>query len=336
VKEVLMNRSRLLSVILLLLTGLSLMAQSSLMQKQISLLTPGPVPGDLLSTKTIALYDPTFTAEELEQIQNGFDKTGVDAVLYCPVDLPMCNRDVQKVFTDYLIKREIKYILFLQKNSPEMEFIFTEFTKTKELIKPGQLAWKMTGKSINEISLDIYRTALNNQKRVNMLVAPLPEFELKLSFIKGMRAEYFPADLKVDKLAIIKFGDEQMDQTLEEIFKTHYPFAYQFFEPGSEETAIRQKGFLFSLAFINTRGYPAMELLEYNMAKAGSAITSASYPNGQLQLKTYPAEMLIYKFYFKHLENQNIYLGTKWDADPDWQQALINQIKGLKAELRVN
>lgn len=331
-----MHRLTIGAIIFLTFTSVPVVAQISLMQKLISTLAAGPVPSDLLSTKTIALYDPSFSTQELEQIQNGFDKTGVDAVLYCPMDLPLCNREVQKVFTDYLMKREIKYLLFLQKNSPELEFIFTEFTKTKELIKPGQSAWKMTGKSINEISLDIYRTALNNQKRVNMLVAPLPEFELKLPFIKGIRAEYFAPDLKVDKLAIIKFGDEEMDKALEEIFKTHYPFAYQFFDAGSEETAIRQKGFLFSLSFINTRGYPAMELLEYNMSKAGSVIASASYPNGQLQLKTYPAEMSIYKFYFKHLENQNIYLGTKWDADPDWQQALINQIKGLKAELRIN
>ena len=321
---------------LLSCTALPVMAQSSLMQNLISTLPAGSVPSDLLSTKTIALYDPTFSNEELEQIQRGFDQTGVDAVLYCPLDLPMCNRDVQKVFTDYLIKREIKHLLFIQKKSSELEFIFTEFTKTKELIKPGQSVWKISGKSINEISLDIYRTALNNQKRVNMLVGPLPEFDLKLSFIKGMRAEYFTADLKMDKLAIIKFGDEPMDKALEEIFKTHYPFAYQFFDAGTEEPAIRQKGFLFSLSFINTRGYLALELLEYNMTKAGSAITSASYPSGQLQLQSFPADRPIFKFYFKHLENQNIYLGTRWDADPDWQQALLNQIKGLKAELRIN
>jgi hypothetical protein len=79
-----------------------------------------------------------------------------------------------------------------------------------------------------------------------------------------------------------------------------------------------------------------MELLGYNMSKAGGAISSVSYPNGEMQLKTIDASETIYKFYFKHLENGNVYFGTRWDADTDWKQALLNQIKGLKKELRIN
>jgi hypothetical protein len=77
-------------------------------------------------------------------------------------------------------------------------------------------------------------------------------------------------------------------------------------------------------------------LLGYDMSKASNAIASISYVDGQLQLKTIPASTIIYKFYFKHLENSNVYLGTKWDAETDWQQALLNQIKGLKTELKIN
>lgn len=304
-------------------------------QKLVNGLSIGPVPLDLLSTKSLVLYDPNFTAKELEQIQTGFERTGVDAVLYFPQDLPMCNRDVQKAFSDYLIRREIKYFIFLFKKEAEMEFVFTEFSRTIELVVAAQPGWKLTGKTIAEISMDIYRTALNNQKRVNMLVSPIPEFELKLPFIKGTRGEYFATDLKVDKVAVVKFGNEEKDKMLEEIFKAHYPYKYEFIPVGTEESAIRQKGFIYMLSVMHTRGYPAMELLEYDMLKAGSAIASVTYPNGQMQLKTNPAEDLVYKFYFKHLENGSIFLGTKWDADPNWQQALINQLKGLKAEMRI-
>lgn len=305
------------------------------MQKIISGLSTSPIPDDLLATKSIALYDPMLSVKELNQIQTGFERTGVDAVIYYPMDLPMCGRDVQKAFAEYLKKREIKYLVFLQKKPAEFEFLFTEFSGTKELLKPGQPAWKVSGKTIDEISMDVYRTALNSQKRLNMLVSPTPEFDLKLHFIRGTRGEYFALDLKVDKLAIIKFGDEKMDKAMEDIFKNYYPFKYQFFEPGTEETDIRQKGFLLILCHIYARGLPAMELLEYDMSKAGSAIASVSYPNGQLQLKTNPAEEPVYKFYFKQLENGNIYFGTKWDADSSWMQALLNQVKGLKAELRI-
>lgn len=299
-------------------------------------LSVGPVPLDLLATKTIALYDPAFTSKELEQIQSGFERTGVDAVVYYPFDLPTCSADVQKVFSEYLVKREIKYLAFLKKNTDGIAFTFTEFIKAKELIKPGQPAWTITGKNIQEVSLDIYRTALNSQKRVNMLVSPLPELDLMLRFLKGTRGEYFAVDLKIDKLAIIKFGNLELDSALENIFKAHYPFKYQLFEPGTDEAEIRNKGFLYMLSLIHTRSYAAMELLDYNMSKAGSVIASVSYPNGQMQLKTIAADEPVYKFYFKQLQNGNVYLGTKWDADSDWQQALLNQIKGLKAELRMN
>jgi hypothetical protein len=30
-----------------------------------------------------------------------------------------------------------------------------------------------------------------------------------------------------------------------------------------------------------------------------------------------------------------VFLGTKWDADLTWEEALLNQINGMKAELRL-
>jgi hypothetical protein len=302
----------------------------------LSALTVGPVPMDLLATKTIALYQPDLSLKELQQIQQGFERAGVDAVLYYPLDLPMCNRELQKAFTDYLTKREIKYLAFLKKSNKQYEFTFTEFDKTFAMVKAGQAGWKISGTTIQEISMDIYRTALNSQKRVNMLVSPTPEMGMSLRFIRGTRAEYFALDLKVDKLAVVKFGDAAWDQQLEETLKTHYPFKYTLFEPGTSEADIRQKGYLFILHYFHTRGNAAMELLNYDMAKIGTAIPSVTYPNGQLQLTSNPADLSVYKFYFKHLENGNVYLGTKWDADTSWTQALLNQIKGLKAELRIN
>ena len=306
------------------------------MGKLLSTLSMGPIPEDLLATKTIALYDPVFSAEELAQIQTGFERTGIDVVVYYPLDIPMCSPDVQKAFADYLMRREIKYLVFLQKKSSAYHFTFAPFNKTKSLINPGQSCWKMTGGSINEVLMDIYRTALNNQKRVNMLVSPVPEYDLELRFIRGTRGEYYGIDLKIDKLGIIKTGVESIDTVMANIFKEHYPFKYQFFEPDTPEPDIRQKGFLFVLCCIRTRGVAAMDLLGYKTTKAGSAIASVSYSNGEMQLKTIDVNQPIYKFYFKQLVNENIYLGTRWDADTNWQQALINQIKGLKKELRVN
>ena len=72
------------------------------------------------------------------------------------------------------------------------------------------------------------------------------------------------------------------------------------------------------------------------MSKGESALISVTYPNGQQQLKSFSANTPVYKFYFKHIDSGNVFLGTKWDADLTWEQALKNQIKGFKAELKVN
>ena len=90
------------------------------------------------------------------------------------------------------------------------------------------------------------------------------------------------------------------------------------------------------LGFVYTRGAVAKELLGYDMTKAESAILSVIYPDGQQQLKNIPANTPVFKFYFKHIDSGNVFLGTKWDADVTWQQALINQIRGMKTELRIN
>lgn len=304
--------------------------------KLLNSLTPSGIPTDLLATKTVALFQPEFSTKELQQIQTGFERTGVDVVLYYPSDYPFSNREIQKLFSDYLTKREIKYLLILKKNAKGYQFTFTEFDKTMAFAKAGQPCWKMEGPNLQEISLDIFRTALNSQKRLNMLVAPTPEVGVKLRLIRGQRIERYATDLRIDRLAVIKFGDAQWDKELEELLKVHYPLKYELFEPGTLETDLRKKGFLFILHYFHTRGKVAMDFLGYDMSKIGNSIASISYASGQLELKTAPAEQTVYKFYFKQLENLNVYLGSKWDADIDWKQALINQIKGLKAELKIN
>jgi hypothetical protein len=72
------------------------------------------------------------------------------------------------------------------------------------------------------------------------------------------------------------------------------------------------------------------------MTKSESALVSFTYPGDQAQLKNIPANEQVFKFYFKHIESQNVFLGTKWDADISWQQALVNQIKGYKIEFKLN
>ena len=89
-------------------------------------------------------------------------------------------------------------------------------------------------------------------------------------------------------------------------------------------------------ALYAARGVVAKDLLGYDVSKSESAFVSVTYPESQQQLKNIPSNIPVYKFYFKHIDSGNVFLGTKWDADLSWQQALLNQLKGMKAELRLN
>ncbi|HYE74728.1 MAG TPA: hypothetical protein VEF04_15420, partial [Blastocatellia bacterium] len=87
---------------------------------------------------------------------------------------------------------------------------------------------------------------------------------------------------------------------------------------------------------VHTRSVVAKRVLGYDMTKAESAQVSVTYSEGQSQLKNIPSNTDVYKVYFKHIDSGNVFLGTKWDADLTLEQAIINQLRGLKVELRLN
>jgi hypothetical protein len=87
---------------------------------------------------------------------------------------------------------------------------------------------------------------------------------------------------------------------------------------------------------VHTRGSVAREILGYDTSKPESAYVSITYPDGTAQMKNISADTPIYKFYFKHIDSGNVFLGTKWDADVTWQQALKNHLVAFKTELKVN
>jgi len=175
-----------------------------------------------------------------------------------------------------------------------------------------------------------------SQKKSNYLVNEFPEMDIVVDPIRGRRQEFYAIDLKVDNLAVIKFGNEEMDKQLEQFFVDNYSLRYKMVDAGSDETELRRKGFHYVLHYVHTRGQAAKEVLGYDMSKGEKNYASITYPNGQLQLKIIPREEIIYKFYFRHIDNGNVFLGTKWDADTNWLDALRNHVLGFKQEAKLN
>lgn len=291
------------------------------------------VPEDLLAKKAVLLFDPTTKGEQLDQIQESFQRTGIDVVLHFPIDIPKSNEDVNKVFVNYLIGRDIRFLIFLRQISGQSEFLFTTFNRKTDWVDSGQLAWRVTGFGISNLLESIYRVSVSSQKKKNLLIIERPEKELNLDPVTGNRNEFFATDLQVDRLAIIQSGQKDFDEPLESYFKENYPYKYKVFEPGSDERRIRGDGFLYVLKWIYCRSSASMDLLGYDLSNVGHRVKSVSYTNGKAEDISIPAEEPAFKFYFKHLENGNVYLGKGWDGSLDWREALNNHILGLRSAL---
>ncbi len=293
------------------------------------------VPEKLLTARSVVLTSPNFQQRELEEIQKAFQQIGIDAVMYFETDFVLAGKDVTKAYADYFVSRQITYLLFFEKGSTGFQITGVTFDQTPILFDVALPAWHLQKEKLNELLRTIFQDSWKSQKKKNFLVNEYPERDIRVDPIKGNRQEFYAIDLKVDNLAVPKSGNETMDKELEQIFLANYPLKYKITEAGIPEAELRKQGYNYVLCYVHTRGKAAKEVLGYDMTKPESAYASITFPAGQLQLKTISAETYIYKFYFRHIDNGNVFLGTKWDADVTWQDALRNHILAFKTEARI-
>ena len=292
-------------------------------------------PADLLSNRSVVLHNHAFQQTELEEIQKAFQQIGIDAIAYFETDIVLAGKDISGAFAEYFNSRQIKYLIFFEKSLSGYEFVTTAYNQKADMINSGQSAWKVSGQRLSELLRTIFQDSWRSQKKKNYLVNEFPETDITIDPFKGTRQEFFAIDLKVDNLAVPKFGDEAMDTELEQFFQANYPLKYKITDAGADEKILRSQGFSYVLCFVHTRSKAAKEILGYDMTRAESAYASVTYPSGQLQLKTIPAGTEVYKFYFRHIDNGNVFLGNKWDADITWQDALRNHVIGFKVEAKI-
>ncbi len=295
--------------------------------------TSAAVPANLLSTRTVVFYSPPITKAELQQMQEAFFKTGIDAIAYFEADRYLAGRDSRASFDQYLSARDVRNLLFVTRPSPyRLLFVSFQPGSTQPI---GQNGWKVENASLAEALTTLYRTASIGQVRTNMLVNEYAETDLLLQTYPLLRNEFYAVDLKVDLLGVQKTGVEIFDTEVENLLKEVYPFKFKMVEAELDEPDIRQQGYIFVLRFLHARGNVVQNLLGYNTQEKGNALVSVTYRDGQPQLKTFPSSSHVYKFYVRHTLSATNYLGTRWDADEQWQDALRNHINGLKVEMQI-
>jgi len=291
-------------------------------------------PEGLLAMRAVVLYEDGIMQKDLEETQMAFQQTGIDAVAYFVSDYLLAGADPQKAFTNYLLSRNIAFLILFDKEKQNYRLTFIRLNGKSDLVNPASPAWRQSNPVLNELLITIYRLALSNQKKQNFLINDFPETDIPIKYFTGRRSETYTAMVKTFRIAVPKFGNEKADAALEQLLKDYFPFKYELVDPTIDERELESKGFTMVLRFVHTRGIVAKKILDYDITQIANSIASVMVVNGEAQLKTIPSEEPVYKFYIKHLEYGNIFLGNKWDADTSWQTALANHLQLMRQDLK--
>ena len=296
-------------------------------------------PADLLASKSAVMFDKSYKIDELNRVQAAFQQIGIDADFYFDAEKVLAGLDTERAYATYFTTREIKFLLFLTKESGGFSFYATEFNNTMQYVTPGQIAWKVTDRRLDDMLGRIYRDSWLREKKQNFLINDIPEMDIVVPVITGTRAERYPLDLRIDKMAVQKVADPAVQTEIDTLFKKLYPYPekYQVVNIPADDKDLVKQGFQYVMLFVKVNGRTAHELLGYDMNKTfATAYGSVTYPNGTPQVKTISAETPVYKCYIKHIRSGHVFLGTKWDADESLVQAMKNHIMGFRTELKLN
>ena len=293
------------------------------------------IPTELISTRSVVVYQNTFTPKELQEAHTFFQQTGIDAVAYFDIARLLAGHESRKAYAANLLARGIKYLILFQKNEKGYRFTFCPFNGKQDFVDKNSVVWQQENASLNELLKTIYRFAVSNLKKTNFLINDLPETDLSVSVFKGRINQNFSPQVKTFKTAIPRFGNAVADAELEAYLKENFPVKYELVDPQTDEAALAAKGFRTILRYVHTRGLLAKEILGFDMTQQARSLPTAIVVNNEIQIKTILAEQTVYKFFFKNLDYGDLFLGNKWDADTTWQDALRNHIEALKLNQQI-
>ena len=300
-----------------------------------------------------------------------FKDAGIDAVAYYNFGDVEANSDAAQKLAQELTSRQVENIVILSrvklkvagKDTERFAILITEYNEEPSFISHGQTAYKQvakdTDKLIKQFDRDIRKSGMTSQ---NHLIIDQPEFFTGAgNIIEGRRHEAFAQDLKLDKLAVPRFMEASIPDkrpggnanknlekeieksnklvkrnnlNLENIMKK-YPYEYGLVDPTIEEDQLRQQGYQFILKRISTTGEHVKKMLGYEVKASEDDYVTIKQDGLKLTMRHIPAKAPVYKFYIKHIYTGDVYLGTPWDADEQWEDALTNYINNMRKDLNI-
>lgn len=283
------------------------------------------LPPELLHTKSVVFVDVIDASGRRQghwkdlahEVHGAFKELGIDAVAYYYWPDASAGPDATRQLAKQLNQRYIENIIYLAHDQSTKEYVLliAPFDTEDPYVDREKGAFQLVAGTpatlARQLDNIVRRSGLEKQ---NFLVIDVPEFFVGSgNVIRGNRAEGFAQDLKLDKLAVPRFGNEQ-DSALARIMKP-YPYEYALVDANRAEDELRQEGYQFILRRLHTQQDNIKEMLGYATASTGAG------------------QGPVYKYYVKHIYTGDVYLGNAWDADESWQSALINYLRNMRDDM---
>ncbi len=311
------------------------------------------LPKDVLFTKSVVLINDhtqqkaNAWKELSQEAHKTFRDAGIDAVAYYYFDDVKAGRDVSRKLAEGLKQRQIKNIVVISKTEGGCGLVITPFSGNAFFFEKNQQAYKQTASSCDQLLIELGKAAYRNKAEVqNYLINDQPEFFVGAgSVVKGHREEAFAKDLKLDKMAVPRFQEDDLssmqnpapgiadttqvnhlNESLAGIMD-NYPYAYDLVDSGIDEDKLRQSGYQFILLKLHTSKAHIQDMLGYSQKEETGQKSSGSIIEDQAS---------VYKFYVKHIYTGDVYVGDVWDASKDWQQALHHYIQNMRKSLNIS
>lgn len=358
-----------LGIFFLVLCGFSSQAQYEksgiyLMGNFKKLIYTNELPVNLLTTRSVVVV--SFPSEGIAsakiknwkqfsaQIHDTFHEVGIDAVAYYNILDLVSGPETTKAFAGDFQARKFSNFIFLEakeyEGTPAFNIFMTSINEDGVMLKENQQVYVTSGSDLERILKDLENKIIRESpERSNNLINIVPEYFSETKIIRGRRVESYAPDLRVDKLAVplfpnlplrqevadsLKVKEEQMKSVLTEIFKS-YPLRHEYVDIAKGDDAFRRSGCLYALYYINSSAGSVRNILNYNDKPEEEEVTVKVRAEDRIVEKRINLNKIVYKFYLKQLHSGDVFVGSLWDADEDWEAALNKFIVNLKKELKV-
>lgn len=291
---------------------------------------------DILKTKSLVLIsvpmddDPNKWQEILDEMQQFFSDSGLDAVAYLYADRFDVAQNTPQPFPDFTFKRGIQNLIILSAPKVEGPFFLamTQFNNEEEMYPRGASAFARITSDLSTVWQELGTYFRTDQfQRTNMLVNENPEFFYP-TVEPGIIARSVPPQVAEFKIAM-KPVDSQKYQALP-VYKVQHNY---LFAKDSLLSAIgRQNHQLQALSSDSTN---TMELVSLNendatLRRAGFIYELKMVKGPEEQVYQWipfpdrpkPSKRVVYKFYLDDLRTNTIFIGKEWDASENWFDAL--------------